>query len=256
MFESLKHEITAAAQAALPNELCGVVVNGAFIPLVNVHPDPQNHFMLSDADTARYFLKPGTVQAFVHSHPPLQVEGGGLLGRTCPSAADMRQQDAMQVPWLIAAYEPESGVWEYFDFGRHVLDLPLLERDFRHGVEDCYTIIRKWWWQNKAVLLPEYPRDDGWWGNTLTGEAATGDLYRDGFKGAGFERFWPDNPGQLRPGDVFLTQLGTGSKGVYNHGGVFIGNGLIAHHPPNKLSCTASVGPRFRRVDFWLRRGE
>lgn len=253
MFEAFKNEITAAAQATAPNELCGVIHRGKFVQLANVHPEPQDNFALSDDDTRRYVLTDG-LEALVHSHPAALLADGKLAGRLSPSQKDMRQQDAMRVPWVITAFNPHNGVWEYFDFGQHVLDLPILEREFRHGVEDCYTLIRKWWWQNKGVLLPEFPRDEGWWGNVLEGEAATANHYIEGFALAGFSQFHPHTPAELRPGDVFLFKLGTGSAGVYNHGGVFIGNGLVAHHPPNKLSCTGSIGPRFKRIDFWLRR--
>lgn len=250
MFDRFKIEISMAAKEAAPKEMCGVVHAGKFIQLENIHSEPENHFAFSDADTLRYMTDPAT-EAIVHSHPG-EVTEAGLVSRLSPSAADMRQQLATSKPWIIAAFNVTTGAWEYFDWGKHTLDLPLLERPFRHGVEDCYTVIEKWWWQNRGVRLLPMPRDDSWWGKK--GKVApVANLYVDHFRDCGAERFWPRSPGDLRPGDVCLTKI---DSEHYNHGGVFIGHGRIAHHPPTKLSTTWPAGPWFNRIDFWLRREE
>ena len=233
--------------------MCGVIHAGKFVQLQNAHAEPRNFFCFSDADTLRYMSDPLT-EAIVHSHPAEVLEDGKKLHRLSPSAADMRQQLATAKPWVIAAQNLDTGAWEYFDWGKHTLDLPLLERDFRHGVEDCYVVIEKWWWQNKGVRLLPMPRDEEWWGNVQEGKPANANLYLDHFAACGAERIYPRTPRDLVPGDVFLFRLGTGSGGVYNHGGVFVGNGLVAHHAPTKLSATGPVGPWFNRIDFWLRR--
>ena len=44
MFEALKHQLTAAAQAAAPLEMCGVIYDQQFIQLQNAAPDPTNNF--------------------------------------------------------------------------------------------------------------------------------------------------------------------------------------------------------------------
>jgi cell wall-associated NlpC family hydrolase len=160
----------------------------------------------------------------------------------------MKSQIASGVPWIIAGYDPRGGMWHFNCWGDHTLDLPILGRPFVHGIEDCYTLIRKWWWQNKEVKLSEYPRNDFWWTSM---EDVQDDLYVKNFETEGFQQFWPSSPADLQPGDVFLFKL---ASKQYNHGGVFDGNGLIQHHAPGRLSEDTPVGPYFRRIDMWLRR--
>lgn len=251
MFEKHRNAIITHALAEYPREACGVICNDEYVPLANVAQDPINAFGLSDADTMLYSKNP-TFEAVVHSHPAYEAEGV-KLSRLCPSAKDMQQQLAMSKPWVIVAENAVNGTWEMFDWGAHTLDLPILERPFRHGVEDCYTVIEKWFWQNRKIRMLPMPRDLGWWGDK--DNAPKANLYVDHFKDCGAERFHPRSPADLRPGDVFLFKLGQGVT-QYNHGGIFIGNGQIAHHPPTKLSCTGNIGARFSRIDFWLRREE
>lgn len=234
MFEHLHREIVAHAREEAPKECVGVVYDGRYRPLENAHEDPEHFFRLSTAETALYAADPKT-EAIVHSHPG---------GPGWPTAADMRQQQAMRKPWLIAAENPASKQWEVFDFGDHRLDLPLLEQPFRHGAEDCYTTIRRWWWQKRDVLLSEFPRDDAWW-------QADQDLYVDNFASQGFLRFTPRTPADLLPGDIFLFKL---RSPRYNHAGVYDENMLFVHHAPGRLSERAPVGAWFKRADFWIRR--
>ncbi len=162
MFDKHRNAIISHALAEYPREACGVIHADAYMPLSNVARDPLNQFAFSDADTLRYSLDPAT-EAYVHSHPAYEAEGV-KRSRLCPSSADMQQQLATAKPWVIVAENVQSGTWEMFDWGAHILDLPILERPFRHGVEDCYETIRKWHWQNRGVVLLPMPRDDYWWG--------------------------------------------------------------------------------------------
>ncbi len=252
MFKQFYQDIRAHSQDVVPEEALGVIHNGTYIRLKNVHPDPENHFLMSDEDMAKYMTSKG-LEAIVHSHPPdRETDEDGvttLSPRIGPSRNDMKQQIATAVPWVLCCFEPNTGLWHVYEWGEHTLDLPLLERPFVHGVEDCYTLIRKWWWQEKQVRLSDYPRDDYWWhaDDPMTGA----DMYIQNFEKEGFRRISPTSPADLREGDVFLYKL---ASRTYNHGGVYIGKGLLAHHAPNRLSDTTPLGPFFRRIDLWLRR--
>lgn len=250
MFEEHRNAILKHAASEAPNEAVGVISDGKYVPLKNVHEDPEAFFALSDKDTAKYILS-GKCDALVHSHPGdvIEHEDGSseVIVHNAPSRTDMQQQIKMGVPWVIAYEDPQSGTWRMFDWGKHTLDLPILERPFIHGVEDCYELIRKYEWQVNGVLLDSFPRDDFWWAR---GEE-TKDLYLENFESQGYQRVHPESPADLVPGDVFLYKL---FSTRYNHGGVYPGNGLLWHHPPSKLSCPVPLGPMFRRVDVWLRR--
>ena len=184
----------------------------------------------------------------MHSHPPSVVnedEGTQYYApRISPSKADMQAQINIGKPFIITAFEPNEGRWVTYSWGDHILEQPLLEREFLHGVNDCYSLIRKWYWQNLHVILRDYPRNDKWWETEQS-------MYDINFAREGFYKFHPSDPGELQLGDWFLFQL---NARVNNHAGIYIGDGLIAHHAPKRLSETIPVGNYFRRITTWLRR--
>lgn len=179
-------------------EICGIVQNGKVVFLPNESEDPEEHFLLSTI--------PDDAQAVFHSHPN---------GPFYPSKLDMEQQYATMIPWGIAAYSSiESGVFWWGD------DVPIPEligRPFRHGVTDCYALIKDFYKLQHGVDLPEYPRSWEWWDE---GER----LYEDGFTSAGFVEI---DSSLIEPGDVFLAAIRSPTS---NHGGIYLGNGLILHH--------------------------
>jgi cell wall-associated NlpC family hydrolase len=264
MFEQFRDEILRHAVEVAPEECLGVIYDGKYIRLENAHPEPEDYFQMSTADAKKY-VGDAKLEAVVHSHPPEKrivvqeavdpeeedTETVELYARMGPSAADMRQQMAMGIPWVLAAFDPQTGQWKMFDWGDHTLDLPVLERPFVHGIEDCYTLIRKWYWQNQQIKLGDYPRDDFWWEPDHEEDTPPDDLYMQNFAKEGFVRIHPEKPNDLEIGDVFLFKLGSKQ---YNHGGVYTGKGLIIHHPPGKYSLPSPLGPYFRRIDVWLRR--
>lgn len=256
MFKEHHNAILEHAVEEAPKEALGVISGGQYIRLKNVHPDPNNHFRMSDADIVAYVL-PKKIEALVHSHPSdwevltsEELDQGKHprpILRKGPSQKDMQQQILMGIPWIIAFENARFGTWGIFDWGKHTLELPILGRDFIHGVEDCYELIRKYEWQTNTNFLDPYPRDDFWW--DTEGEEA--DIYMKNFEGWGYHRITPRNPSELEFGDVFIYRL---MSDTYNHGGVYGERGSVWHHPPNKLSHATPLGPMFRRIDFWVRR--
>jgi proteasome lid subunit RPN8/RPN11 len=236
--------VTAAAQAhglaEYPREACGLVVEGAYLPCGNLAADPERGFEIDAQLVAELGPK---VEAVIHSHPH---------DWPVPSAADMRQQQAMDVPWGIYAIDlPRDEarqirpgvkapdhlfvtpvVW----FGRQVPKGPLVSRPgvparwFQHGQTDCVSAILDWH-RLQGVALPEPPRDWEWWLADETGQRQ--DLYRDNFAAWGFDRI--DGP---MIGAVALLAIGVerGPDGrrrkvaVPNHAGVLIEDGLFLHH--------------------------
>ena len=227
--------IKAHAVASYPNEACGVVMkDGRFVPLANVADEPTSTFRMPTAEYAR-LLPEATVIA--HSHPD---------GPDCPSAADMRAQIETGLPWAIVSCNDE-GALDPFLFGDQVPVPDLIGRGFRHGVTDCYSLIRDWYRVERRITLPEFPRDWEWWHQ---GE----DLYRDGFEAAGFRQVSMDD---AREGDVFLIAI---RSGIPNHGGVYTGKGLGLHHltgqspvDPSRVSRREPVARWRHHITHWLR---
>lgn len=219
-------EILAAAQAhgraEYPREAVGLVIGGAYRPLVNIAADPENEFVVADDLTAVQ------AEAVMHSHPE---------GWPVPSARDMRQQQAMDIAWGVYSIEmpkdeagrPRKGLKAPDDlaispvvwFGRQAPKGPLIGRGFIHGHQDCVSLILDWH-AYQGISMPEPPRDWEWW---LNG----GDLYRDNFRAYGFDVCEP-----MLPGSVFMVALGEDKDrkpvAVPNHAGVYLGNNLCLHH--------------------------
>jgi cell wall-associated NlpC family hydrolase len=109
---------------------------------------------------------------------------------------------------------------------------------------DCYTAIRKWYYQKRNIVLPNFPRDNEWWLNK--------NLYLENFEKAGFKEI---NIEAISDGDVML---GCVNSDIINHGGIYLdnledGKGLLYHHLPNRLSRREPANPWLIRAKVILK---
>ena len=236
---TLQARLIAAAQSAAPDEICGLILTGEappqLVPLPNQAADPTTQFELAASDFAPYAARPDI--ALYHSHPS---------GPPFPSEADLTLASHLACPCFIIALSPEAAP-EIIAYGPPQ-PLDLAHRIFRHGVTDCYGLIRDYYHEIYGVTLPDQPRKWGWWD---TGD----DFYQDQFAAFGFDRLPPETPPQK--GDIFVAQM---RASVPNHGGIYLGDGLILHHPaghaPLDHGRLARTEPlqRYRPfIVFWLR---
>ncbi len=164
----------------------------------------------------------------------------------------MATQIEMAVPFVICTTNGQASLAP-FAWGDELLDTePYVGRSFRHGVDDCYSLIRRWWRRERGVDLPDYPRNWEWWLDPTPGEK---DLYRRYFGDAGFR---PIDGRDAREGDVWLSQF---RSEVPNHAGLLLDAGLALHHPssglafdPARLSKRDSVARWVPHITHWLRR--
>ncbi len=228
----------AHALAEFPNESCGIIADDEYIACENIADNPQRDFQIATETISSYIIS-GTLQAIVHSHPHVQFDVP-----SSPSKSDMLGQIATNVPWGVVDTDGQvaSEPWWWGDF---LLDTPLIGRNFQHGVRDCYSLIRAWYWQKREIKLPEGARDDIWW-------KTDDNLYVDNFAAAGFVQISRD---QLADGDLVLGKV---NSTKINHAGVYLdnkedGKGLILHHLPNRLSCRQPASPWLNRAEMFLR---
>jgi len=148
------------------------------------------------------------IEFVMHSHPD---------GSAWPSERDMRQAWAMGRPWGIA---PRG--MELFLFGPEVPVSPILNRPFRFGVTDCYSLVRDVLARD-GIQIREYPRTWGFWSGTFPKP-----LYEDHVEREGYRLLEPSEEWhKLEKGDVLLFRL---RSRVANHAGVYKGGGLMVHH--------------------------
>lgn len=207
------------ALAVYPEECIGYLdATGCYIRLRNTAAHPELSAIASASELAE-LMHAGDLRALCHSHPG---------GPDCPSEQDMRAQIEMMVPFVIVSTNGQACT-EPFAWGDELLnDEPLIGRQFRHGVTDCYALIRDWYRVERGVELPEYPRNWEWWSGEQPGEQ---DLYRRHFAEAGFYQI---DPREAREGDVWLAAV---RSSVPNHAGIYLDAGLALHHPSSGLAC-------------------
>ena len=235
----LRSAIEAHAREQYPNESCGVVIKGVYRPCENVAPDPLNDFEIGEHQV---YLADG-LEAIVHSHPG---------GPDHPTHSDMESQIATAVPWVILPLN-EDQFGEPILWGEGVEIPPIIGREFKHGVTDCYSLIRDVYrlgkdklaeqgisWPFEPIELPEFPRDDAWWNLDQN-------LYIDNFEKAGFVRVKRE---EVQPGDIFMCKI---RSKVENHAGVLIDDGLVLHHLPLRLSRREPSCIWWGATDLWVR---
>ena len=194
----------ADALTKYPREAVYAITDNGLQELENIAEDPTQAFEISPAQVQKLYND--GLRIIVHSHPD---------GNEYPSAPDMRGQAAAGVPYGIFVVDQGHSAHGYFEFDSAPLPLDT-SAPFRHGVTDCYALIRSWY-AEQGVTLPEFARGWTWWD---AGE----NLYVDNALAAGFV---PVPLEDLRPHDMILI---TFRSAVPQHGGVYVGDGEILHH--------------------------
>lgn len=221
-----------------PLESCGLVVDGAYVACDNIAENPEKDFKIADA-TVQQYLSMGLLQGVIHSHPFAQI-----TAKSSPSSADMRSQMSVGVPFGIVDTDGEV-VNDPYWWGDFKLDEPILGREFHHGIEDCYLPIRRFYWQERGIRLPDIPRDDKWWNTEES-------LYVENFERLGFVRVAKT---EIADGDIIIGRVNAKKP---NHAGVYLdnprdGKGLVLHHLPGRLSRREPAGPWLSRADLIVR---
>jgi len=219
-----------SALRAYPEEMCGLIVDSKWVEAKNISPEPLTSWLI-DQDFQSQF----DIQGVVHSHcKPYRPE---------PSKEDMEHQIEDGNPWGIVYTD---GAWasKPLWWGDFRLEEPLIGRKFVHGVKDCYSAIRSWYWQRRGILLPDVPRNFGWWEDK--NRATEKSLYSEGIGKLGY-RISRD---EVQVGDVALFQF---LSKVPHHAAVVIENGLLYHHLESELSGRTPLGNYQKFAVAWLR---
>ncbi len=223
-------------------ERCGLVRAGNFVPCENRAADPTAAFEIAPKDIAEAYAA-GDLEGVIHSHPG---------GPWWPSKADMLGQIETDVPWAILVPGEDSAAlachWggtrpPVFQGDLHV------PRAFLHGVSDCYTLIRDFYAEVYGEILDEMPRDWEWWTEK---DLKTG-MYLDNLHGQRFEILStaPETYAAIaQPGDVYLMAV---RSRVPNHGGIYLGDGLLLEHMQGNLSHREPIARKLKHITHWLR---
>ncbi|MQZ18815.1 C40 family peptidase, partial [Acinetobacter baumannii] len=143
-----KKAIMAHADECYPLECCGVIVDKQYIACRNI-AEQSDQFEIHPEDLANAEDQ-GEITAYVHSHPD---------GTTRASELDLIQIELHQKPWVICSY-PDLDFQVYEPFGYRA---PLVGRNYFHGWQDCYALIRDFYSRELGVELMDFERKDAWW---------------------------------------------------------------------------------------------
>lgn len=216
-------EFDAVAVARYPNEAGAVFIKGRMFEVQNVSPDPTKYMEFSAEQLTLLELQHGAIDAFIHSHPysAASIQVDSRYQPQWPTHRDMEVWIALNRRFGIVATDG-TGCSEtlWLDDTKRA---PLQGREFVHGVQDCYSLIRDYYKSELSIDLPNFPRGWDWWN-------MGGNLYLDGFPKAGFHEIPRD---EALVGDVLLYQVGTRTP---NHASVIIGPNGILHHLIDRVS--------------------
>lgn len=160
----------------------------------------------------------------------------------CPSGMDMQSQLTNRIPYFITCLSYKGQYMDFFGWGDQLPFPSLLERDFRSGVTDCYSLVRHAVFALSGVVLHDGPRVADWWSDPGSGNPIT-----DNFADAGFRSV---DPGDIQPGDALLFAI---KPGLVSHCGLYLGHDLFLHHLHGRLSKVDPL-PQWRRYLFGVAR--
>lgn len=211
-----------------PNEGCGLVYDGLFHACENLSEQKTDCFKIDKYEFMKAIKSSTGLQAVVHSHPLTSAQDPYIHVCT-PSAGDMNGQADTQVPWMIYATDGIN-ISEPLTFPQPQT-IPLLGREFIHGVHDCYSIVRDYYFQVKGIQLMNWARDYQWW------EQDGISMYTHHLPEMGFKEIYEH---QIKEGDIVLMCI-LGKDRVPNHAAIYLGDDVIVHHLAGRLSCEDSL---------------
>lgn len=206
--------IMSYAAARQPIEACGVIANGAFIPVTNKATDIDAFVM-----DMREFLalkKTGmAISAIVHSHvyaPPI------------PSPGDLAMCEATGLPWLIVGWP--TGKFKVIEPSGY--RAPLIGRAWAWGTHDCFGLVRDALKEMAGVEIQDFNRDWMWWEK---GE----NIIEQQYESAGFIPV----TGVWKHCDVIGMRI---RSPVVNHVGIFLKPDVILHQLMGRPSVREIYG--------------
>lgn len=228
------HDAKVHAAKEFPKEICGIIFDSKYVPLTNIHETPESDFRI-DPEIYIAFQREGDIEAMIHSHNDFPH-------------ASMKDQEAQintALPWGVINLV-KGNVIDVFFWGDQLPKQNLIGRPFYFGVYDCYSLARDWYALRFDVDIPDVPRQWDYWRKGKS-------LYEDNLHPlikSGEWRIIKDKT-KLQPGDGLLFKLFKCE--VWNHGAIYVGNNLIAHHLENRLSRTEPVYNWLRSLDTVVR---
>tara|TARA_R100000278_G_scaffold933_3_gene2054 strand:- start:1900 stop:2598 length:699 start_codon:yes stop_codon:yes gene_type:complete len=210
-----KEEALLHAKKEDPKESVGVLLNikgkEKYFPCRNLSMNQNQCFILDPEDYVKADNL-GEIIAIVHSHPITPPE---------PSEADRVSCEHSNLKWYIV--NPKTETWGYCE--PCGFKPPLRGRQWVWGLQDCYSLVRDWYKQEKNIELRDWTRP------TTPEEFLLNPMFEQCAWRTGFRELRSDE--KLINGDLLFMSIG--SPGL-NHVAIFL-DGDVLHHLADRLSC-------------------
>lgn len=197
-----------------PNESCGFIVDdGKFIPAQNQHVDKEHAFRISREDFVSV-RENHKIKYIIHSHCRDPETDYGMISKydiRTPSAMDVATQKSLGIPFIIAGSDGETVLDDGVILDPSNRNRPLLGRNFIWYINDCWTMVRDYYWQKRKVDLGFHHHTFDWYNN---GEGVVFPFYKYFLERWGFVEI---DESELQEGDIVVM----GIQGDYNHIGIW-----------------------------------
>ena len=210
-----KEEALLHAKKEDPKESCGLLLNirgkEKYFPCRNLSMNSNQCFILDPEDYVKADNL-GEIIAIVHSHPTTPPD---------PSEADRVSCEHSNLKWYIV--NPKTETWGYCE--PCGFKPPLRGRQWVWGLQDCYSLVRDWYKQEKNIELRDWTRP------TTPEEFLLNPMFEQCAWRTGFRELRSEE--KLINGDLLFMSIG--SPGL-NHVAIFL-DGDVLHHLADRLSC-------------------
>ena len=210
-----KKEALLHAKKEDPKESVGVLLNikgkEKYFPCRNLSINQNQCFILDPEDYVKADNL-GEIIGIVHSHPTTPPE---------PSEADRVSCEHSNLKWYIV--NPKTETWGYCE--PCGFKPPLRGRQWVWGLQDCYSLVRDWYKEEKNIELRDWTRP------TTPEEFLLNPMFESCAWRTGFRELRPEE--KLLTGDLLFMSIG--SLGL-NHVAIFLDDDVL-HHLTDRLSC-------------------
>ena len=192
---------------AFPNEAVGYLKDGKFYELENLSSNPRHSFEVRPD----FLLNEPDV--LVHSHC---VTTRSMFDPRSPSYEDLKTQIAIDIECAVCVTDGVECSDPMY-WGNPKNRPALVGRDFIHNIQDCFSLVQDYYFQELGIELRSVPRYAGWAQDGLT-------LIESSYIDMGFKEI-PIS--EAKANDLFFYQVHAKTP---NHLGVYVGDQRVLTH--------------------------
>lgn len=217
------------AKQCFPAECCGLLVNSGdkykIIPCQNISDDKLNSFIIAPKD---YVLatKSGQIIAFYHSHTSKFHEKDFTI---------LDKLNSINHKLPIIMYNFIDDQFKIFDESE--IDYQYIGLKFQYNVNDCLSLVEKYYKNEFNIILPIYDRNE----NTIENNPY---IFIENMEKYGFQEI--DKNIELKNGDIIINNSLKGPT----HLMIYVGNNQILHNKFNSYSTVELYNNLYKQYTY------